>query len=233
MSELSQDLINKISSTFKRSVDNNNIIKRIAKRIDDGTATIKDADRYAEEVGRALSYALNLWLNSSTLPDGRLYYNIANDVMHAVLGEDYAVVVDATDKIFKIIHDNAGIGLKVKIPDLNEDRIDGLIDVLSNAEHFDDVKNMVGEPIINFSQAIVDDFVHDNAKQAYDVGLKPVIVREVVAGCCEWCARLAGTYDYPDVPDDAYKRHERCRCTLEYFPAGKGKRQDVWHKTWA
>ena len=233
MSELSQDLIEKITKTFNRSVENNNVIKRISTKIEKGTATIADADRYAEEIGRSLSYALNLWLNGSTLPDGRLYYNIANDVMRAVLGDDYDKIASTTDKIFKIVNDNAGVGLKVVTPELNTDRVEGLIDALSDAEQFDDVKYLTQEPIINFSQAIVDDFVHDNAKLANEAGLKPTITRRVMASCCPWCEALAGTYDYEDAPDDIYKRHERCRCVVEYHPTGGRDKQNVWTKRWS
>ena len=54
----------------------------------------------------------------------------------------------------------------------------------------------------------------------------------MVGGCCDWCRSLAGTYSYPNVPPDVYKRHRNCRCTVDYYPTGKGKRQDVWSKEW-
>ena len=64
-------------------------------------------------------------------------------------------------------------------------------------------------------------------------GLTPKIFRKAERKCCDWCAQLAGEYDYPDVPDEVYQRHERCRCTVEYDPAdGKRKRQNVHTKTW-
>lgn len=36
---------------------------------------------------------------------------------------------------------------------------------------------------------------------------------------------------YPHVPADVYRRHERCRCKVEYDP-GDGRRQNVWDKKW-
>ncbi len=50
-------------------------------------------------------------------------------------------------------------------------------------------------------------------------------------GCCAWCSRIAGRYDYEDVRDkgnDVFRRHERCRCTVDYVC--DGNRQDVWSK---
>ncbi len=47
------------------------------------------------------------------------------------------------------------------------------------------------------------------------------------------CSKLAGTYDYrnDDLPDDIYRRHENCRCTVELDEGGV-RRQNVWTKQW-
>ncbi|MDD6201372.1 MAG: hypothetical protein PUB13_00270 [Lachnospiraceae bacterium] len=60
---------------------------------------------------------------------------------------------------------------------------------------------------------------------------KSSMIEELHGGCCEWCRALAGTYSYPDVPKDVYRRHQRCRCIVEYYP-GNGKRQNVHSKKW-
>ena len=62
-------------------------------------------------------------------------------------------------------------------------------------------------------------------------GLTPKIIRKAERKCCDWCAQLAGEYDYPDIPDDVYRRHERCQCTVEYDP-GEGRRQNVHTRQW-
>ncbi|CAG7589950.1 hypothetical protein PEPTYR26121_01104 [Peptoniphilus tyrrelliae] len=38
-------------------------------------------------------------------------------------------------------------------------------------------------------------------------------------------------YEYPDVPKDVYRRHQRCKCTVDYLP-GDGRKQDVHTKKW-
>lgn len=43
--------------------------------------------------------------------------------------------------------------------------------------------------------------------------------------------KLAGTFNYPRVPKDVYKRHANCRCTVTYDPEN-GKTQNIWDKTW-
>ncbi len=65
------------------------------------------------------------------------------------------------------------------------------------------------------------------------MGLKPKIIRRTTFKCCEWCDNLAGTYTYPDVPSDVYRRHENCRCTVIYDPADGSKTvQDMRSKKW-
>ena len=46
--------------------------------------------------------------------------------------------------------------------------------------------------------------------------------------CCPWCSKVAGRYTYGEEPDDIYRRHDNCDCTVT-FENGR-KRQDVWSK---
>ena len=51
--------------------------------------------------------------------------------------------------------------------------------------------------------------------------------------CCKWCGRLVGTYDYATVRNtgnDVFRRHEHCRCTVEFIT--NGKKQNVHMKKW-
>lgn len=61
--------------------------------------------------------------------------------------------------------------------------------------------------------------------------LRPKIIRKEKGNCSDWCKAVVGTYDYPDVPKDVYRRNRYCRCTVEYDP-GDGKRRDVHTKKW-
>ncbi len=69
------------------------------------------------------------------------------------------------------------------------------------------------------------------ADARWRAGMAPKIVRRAAGNCCDWCSALAGTYDYGDVyftGNDVFRRHENCRCTVEYVC--DGTRQDVWSK---
>lgn len=87
------------------------------------------------------------------------------------------------------------------------------------------------QQIENLSEHIVDQSVEENAKFHYESGIRAKVVRTSSGHCCEWCADMAGDYEYPNVPNDVYARHVNCNCTVEYMP-GNGRVQDVYTKTW-
>lgn len=123
------------------------------------------------------------------------------------------------------------ISLKAIKPEINQDRIDGIVNKISEYDDFKEGKWLLEEPIKNFTQSIVDDTIKTNADFQYKSGLTPKIVRKEVGNCCDWCKEVVGVYEYPDVPKDVYRRHQRCKCTVDYLP-GDGRKQDVHTKKW-
>lgn len=118
-------------------------------------------------------------------------------------------------------------------PKLNKEKVDGIIDLVSGKDVFDDISYMLDEPIVNFSQSVVDDTVKTNAKFQYESGLNPRIRRISKNNCCEWCNKLAGEYNYKDtIGTDVYRRHTNCNCLVEFIP-GNGKKQNVHTKKWS
>jgi len=49
-----------------------------------------------------------------------------------------------------------------------------------------------------------------------------------LGGCCEWCQKLAGIYEYGKHPKDIFKRHDNCTC-LVTFKDEEGY-TDAWSK---
>lgn len=189
------------------------------------------AAEYAERVGVALAEALRRNLTADALPDGRLYWNLADRVVRPLLEDAYARITDAAAAIQQTLNQQAGLGLAPQRTVPDPDRVDGLLNKLSQAEHFEDVQWVLDEPVCTFSRMAVDDTLKANVEFQGKAGLRPRVVRTAESRCCKWCAALAGSYDYPHVPKDVYRRHERCRCRVEYDP-GEGRRQNVWNKTW-
>lgn len=225
-------LLKKIKSEFEGARLDSEVLKDLLSKLHHSKASYLDANQYAIEIGEILSKALGASLTNETLPDGKMYYNIAQRVLTDVLGRNHELVSDYAEQVQKNLNSEAKIGLAAQVPELNQDRIDGLVNRLASEESFDDVRWLLEEPVVNFTQSIIDDSIQKNAEFHHKVGLSPKIVRRVVGHPCKWCKSLEGSYNYPEVPKDIYRRHGNCRCTVDYHP-GNGKRQNVHTKRWA
>ncbi|WP_171039283.1 hypothetical protein [Streptococcus pseudopneumoniae] len=225
-------LLKKIKSEFEGARLDSEVLKDLLSKLHHSKASYLDANQYAIEIGEILSKTLGASLTNETLPDGKMYYNIAQRVLTDVLGRNYELVSDYTEQVQKNLNSEAKIGLAAQVPELNQDRIDGLVNRLASEESFDDVKWLLVDPIVIFSQSIVDDSIRKNAEFHHKVGLSPKIVRRVVGHPCKWCKSLEGSYNYPEILKDIYRRHGNCRCTVDYHP-GNGKKQNVHTKRWA
>ena len=226
------ELLEKIQRDFNAAIRNNKKLLTIHEMIEEGTATYKQAYEYAQEVGEALAKSFEVHINSDVLPDGHMYYNIADRILNTTLQNNHIIVAAVSAEVQELLNRQAGLGLRGIEAPLNQHRIKSIIERVVAEEVFDDVEWMLAEPIVNFTQSVVDDTIQVNAEFQYESGLFPKIVRYTQGSeTCEWCRNLAGIYKYPDVPEDVYKRHDRCDCVVEY-DLGDARRQNVWSKEW-
>lgn len=221
-------LLNDIQKKFDKKNRQNVKLKLLRQKLTDGVANYIDVNDYAVKLGELLSEVLQSKITSDVLPDGRMYHNIANRLLTPTLTNNYELITVYGEKVQQILNLNAGIHLKPQKPPLDTDKIDGFINRVSS-EMFEDVQWLLGDPIVTYSQGIVDDIIESNAEFQYNSGLKPEIVRRSSGHCCDWCQKLVGIYSYPNIPKDVYRRHGNCRCTVEYDPKD-GKKQNIWSK---
>lgn len=222
MIDIVPELLEKIERDFAVLMEQSNTIQAILESIKAGTATYREANVFASEVGSALSLALRRYITLDSLPDGRMYFNIAERILGETLGKSHSLIAGVANEVQTILNKNAGVGIKPVGQTLNKDRVKGLVDKISNEADFEKVSWLLGEPVVNFSQAVVDESIKSNAEFHYNSGLSAKIVRTPESGACKWCKEVAGTYSYPDVPDDVYRRHDRCRCIVN-FESKEGK----------
>ena len=224
-------ILQEVQERFERDFGKSEIVRNAFAALKGKKATYKTANEFAIEVGEILSKALGASLSADKLPDGKMYYNIAQRLLTDVLGRNHELVSGYTSEVQKNLNQEAKIGLKVQVPELNLDRIAGIVNRFSSEENFEDVSWLIGEPIVNFTQSIIDDSIQKNAEFHHRSGLQPEIVRKSYFHCCEWCQEVQGNYKYPRVPKDVYRRHQHCRCIVDYDPKS-GKTQNVWTKKW-
>ena len=226
-------LLTDIERNFNKIVNESEKINLLNELLNTGNATYKEANEYAIEIGQALADTFSKFITTEILPDGRMYFNIGDRILTPTLTKNFDLVAEFTRLVQEDLNKQLGIGLKATVPKLEIDKIKGFINRLDDELNFEDVKWILEEPVINFTHQTVNEVLKHNAEFQHKSGLKPRIRRTLVGGACKWCVNLAGTYDYPDdVPDDVYRRHERCRCTTEYLTDTNVKKQDIWNKDW-
>ncbi len=224
-------LLEEIQNEFDKRTYNSKKLKKAFLLLQNKKATYLDANNFAIEIGEILSDVLRTKITAEILPDGKMYFNIADRILNSTMKKNYDLISNFIVDVQTELNRTANLRLKGQIPKFNQDRIDGIVNRVSSEEDFESIKWLLDDPIINFSQSIVDDGIKANAEFHAKAGLKPKITRRVSGHACEWCQNLSGTYDYYEAPDDIYRRHERCRCTVDYQP-GDGRQQDVWSKQW-
>ena len=224
-------ILKEVQERFERDFGKSEIVRNAFAALKGKKATYKTANEFAIEIGDILSKVLGTSLSADKLPDGKMYYNIAQRLLTDVLRRNHELVSGYTSDVQKNLNQEAKIGLKVQVPELNLDRIAGIVNRFSSEENFEDVSWLLGEPIVNFTQSIIDDTIRKNAEFHHQSGLQPEIIRKSYFHCCEWCQEVQGNYKYPRVPKDVYRRHQHCRCIVDYDPKS-GKTQNVWTKKW-
>lgn len=242
MEDVAPQLLEKIRASFAAGMQGSRVVAGIRRRVQEKTATLQDANRYAQEVGEILSEALQENLTEDSLPDGKLYWNIATRTIQPGLEENHRLINAEASEIQTLIDEAQGIGLNPVPGTVPAGRIKGLLEKATRAE---DYAIWLREPIVNVSSAFADDFMRENAAARVRAGLKETIIRTLgnhetrtvrrgnaavrYQVPCEWCRRLAGTYEYPmETDEEVFQRHEFCRCTVVHRTERKST--NVWTK---
>lgn len=224
-----------IRAEFEAALENNSSVLECLEAIKRRTADFKDAAQYCDEIGKICSDAFRKFLNGQYLTDAEFTYELAKGTVEPMLKTVSQMGADVAADIQQLLNDKAGIGLAAQRAEFNAGAASDLAkkaaDVVAE-EGLEQAQWVLDEPVKTFSRKVADVTVQKNVEFQAKAGLNPRIRRTMVGGCCDWCQHLAGTFDYGDEPDDIYRRHQRCRCLVEFFP-GDGRRQNVHSKVWS
>ncbi|MBP1046412.1 hypothetical protein I6N96_08950 [Enterococcus sp. BWM-S5] len=226
------ELLESIQEQFNQRTYDSKKLKMAINKLRNKKASYLDVNDFAIEIGNILADVLSKNITVDVLPDGKMYFNIADRVLNSTMKNNHSLISDFAVDVQTQLNHEAGLRLKGQAPELNQDRIDGIINRVASENDFDAVKWILDDPIINFSQSVVDDVIRTNVDFHFEAGLAPKITRRVSGHACDWCKRLAGTYNYHEEPADIYRRHERCRCTVEYNPKDSRGIQNSHTKEW-
>lgn len=201
-------------------------LSAIAEKISAGKADFSDTARYSQIVSHIMGEVISQHIGEITVPLGKQM------VCKELLKDHYKAINDILGEVQASVDDKLGIRLKpVKAPFPTER--------VGTAAHSLEDPTVPEETIMrrarstteNIANSMHDDYIKENAKTRTQAGLKCYLVRDAGGGCCSWCQGLEGRFDYATAPDDIFRRHDNCTCSVTY-ECGR-QRQDVWSKkTW-
>lgn len=233
--DVGADLLRKITNAFAKKYDDDITISVLETRLASEKATLEDAMTYAERVGEILANVYQETLSSSVLPNGKMYWNIAQKVIKEPLVNNYMLAANASVQAVDATNKRYGLNIKAQKPTLGSDRISNIANKVVQYDSYDDAAYMLGEPVKNFSRSVVDDTVHENADFQAKAGVDVKIVRTMTGReTCDWCRARAGTYKYENVRDtgnDVWQRHDYCDCRIEYVSSKESYDIENFKKT--
>lgn len=231
MADIGAELLKKIRAEFQSRCRADKYIQSVLKKIDGGTAEMEEVALLSKRLGLRASQAIGAYVNASALPDGKMYYNIADTILTGVLKDNYDVINSAAAECQKALDSQAGINITPQQAAFPTERVQAVVNAASAPDIAEEVMiRRMTAPAQNITESFYNDYVQKNVKLRSDAGLDCYIIRNDHGGCCKWCSKLAGKYHYPeDVPKDVYRRHDNCGCTVTYLNGRKA--QNVWSKT--
>lgn len=231
MADIGAELLGKIRAEFQKTCKADKYIQSVLKKIEGGTAKMEEVALLSKQLGFRVSQTIGTHVNVAALPDGKMYYNIADTILTGVLKDNYDVINSAAAECQKALDSQTGINITPQQAAFPTERVQAVVNAASVPDIAEEVMiRRMTAPAQNITESFYNDYVQTNVKFRSDAGLDCYIIRNDHGGCCEWCAKLAGKYHYPeDVPKDVYRRHDNCGCTVTYLNGRKA--QNVWDKT--
>ena len=214
-----------VDNAFRKKSDASVKLFGLRKKIENGTATMEDAAQYQAMLSKILGQTVGE--NILKIPESErvkfLDWILRNQYQDA--NDRFAVIQQFLDK-------QQGIHIAPQKAPYPAERVEKLGKSLTDPTVPEStIQRRARAGTETVAKSFHDDYVKANTKFRSRAGLKCYITRKAVSGCCAWCTAMAGRYEYGEEPDDVYRRHDNCDCTVT-FENGR-QRQDVWSKrTW-
>ena len=209
-----------IREPLTEAILNDTKARKLNELIHSGAGTYNTASEYAIRVGECLARILRQNAPFESIAE----WDLENLIPQA-LGLDHEHVVQACEQVQLDLNADAGLGINYVPPIFDGNRAYGLVAELRNNPEFVNIERTFYDQIVNFSQNVVDESIRRNATVLSNAGVQSKIVRHPEVGACAWCRAVAGTYDYADVRgmrNDVWRRHEHCRCTIDFITERNG-----------
>src|SRR5690625_1305644 len=103
-------MLEKIERDFNREFNQSQIIKSILKDVEEGKGNYNKANRFAIEVGTILSRVFGRHITPETLPDGRMYFNIADRILNPTLRNNHKIIAELSAEVQEQLNKSINLG---------------------------------------------------------------------------------------------------------------------------
>lgn len=233
MEDIAPELYNKIQNRMRNMLSRDmDLVTKIRK----GKATQRDIAKYADRVGRAASISFKEVLKLDDLPDGKLYWNIADKTIGETLKNIYDDVntVAAIQMRGEDIKKGFQLGIKQGIaPDK---RIKEVLEMAVNQTTQEALDNAMTDPVIATARKYYDDFQRANGDARSALGFAETVIRKYDdkglhngKTPCLWCIQREGTFTMQEAHAlGVFERHPGCGCMIEVITPKNTQVQTDW-----
>jgi hypothetical protein len=205
-----------------RRIERDSICRAVQKKIDEGKADFTDTARYNDRAAELLGEVLAAYVPDMP-PEER------ETLCKGLLRQRYLDTNAMLNAVQRTLDAAQGLHLAPQIAEYPEERVDQAAHALADETvPVETIVRRAKSAPATIARSFQDDYIQKNASFRDSAGLKCYITRIAAGGCCKWCTAMAGRYSYGEEPDDIYRRHDNCSCTVTY-ESGR-QRQDVWSK---
>ena len=211
-----------VREEVRERIERDALLAKLRKKIESGKGTYADTAAYSVRAGKLLGEIFSRRLPEIPLEERE---PLCVDLLH----DQYIDINVAVDTVQRFRDEVQGFHLAPQHAPFDSKRGhqigSSLRDLSKPVEVLQRRAKAATETTV---KSMHDDRMKSEAKFRSRAGLKCFITRKAVSGCCAWCTAMAGRFEYGEEPDDIYRRHDNCDCTVT-FENGR-KRQDVWSK---
>ena len=220
--------MNDIITALKAKAATDPQLRAVLNRVKKGTADFKDTAAYSTRFAHLLG---------KTLSDNVL--EIPTDVRETIATELLRYGYDDLNTVLAEVQTSldaaAGIHIRPQQAAFPAERVQQYVHSLVDPTVDDKtIRRRARSGSDTITKSFHDDYIKKNAQFRHDAGLKCYIIREG-SNCCEWCCSVVGKYRFGEQPDDIFRRHDNCDCTVIYdgqVLRGKQNADGSRSKTW-
>ena len=233
--EITRDILER----FERRIAKDPYLAKVQKKIEEGTATMVDADIYASRLAECYNMSIGEVLGKASIDE---YRAAVDEVLPPGLHQITDRINDRTKEIIDMELQDANIGMKAVSADYDyrkeQEVVGNIHQAAENAEEVSQVEPVASRQIEAFSQKAAMNTIQTNAQAQNNAGLE-VRVTRIYDGVgvhmrkdpCEWCLERCGeNMSYSEARSKgAFERHPGCHCEIFYKPKkGVWQRQSNW-----